>query len=152
MPFLKARQKVCPSTQTQTTKSMLVSLLIISNLLTQSFCLMTCFMPSFLGRFCSCFGRCVTSLLEVKEKSFPLVIVSNYVEASVVFSPKSLMQCLLESHFWCGSAGPRQACQDVPAGSGAGIACAHSRMSAHKDSTASNRSICTSLVSSSGML
>lgn len=56
-------------------------------------------MPSFLGDFCSCSGRCVTSLLEVKEKSFPVVIVSNYVEASMVFSPKSLMQCLLESHF-----------------------------------------------------
>lgn len=45
-----------------------------------------------------------------------------------------------------------QARQDVTAGSGAGMACAHSRMSAHKDSTASSRSICTSLVSSSGML
>lgn len=88
-------------TYTQTAKWMFVCPLLISNCLTWSFCLMTCFIPSFLGDFCSCFGRCVTSLfLEVKENSFPLVIGSDYVEeTSMVFCPKSLTWCLLESWF-----------------------------------------------------
>lgn len=54
--------------------------------------------------------------------------------------------CPRETSFWHGP-------QDAVAGWEAGdTAPAHSRMSAHKDSTASSRSICTSLASSSGML
>lgn len=51
-----------------------------------------------------------------------------------------------------GNENHKNASQEVTAGSGFGITWAHSRMSTQRDSTASNRSIWTSFVSSSGIL
>lgn len=59
---------------------------------------MTCFIPSFLGDFCSRFGRCVTSLFRSKREKLPIGMGSDYTEeTSRVSCPKSLVCCLLES-------------------------------------------------------
>lgn len=93
-------------------------------------------------------GRSLSSFGQPKEYSDPPGNALSF--GSPMASP---VVASLHPQLVPGKDSPRQTLQDAAGGGEAGgTTPAHSNMSAHKDSTASSRSICTSLVSSSGML